>query len=135
MPARDRYHNTVIRALARAGWAVTAEQVAIIVAARRLWIDFQAVNKAGSRVILVEVKGFEYMPSPVDYLGEVVGKYVLYRAALEYIQVDDPLCLAVPTAAYEGILSEDIGQQVIMRAGIRLLIFDPAKEEVVQWLP
>jgi hypothetical protein len=121
MPARDRYHNTVIRALVKAGWVVTAEQV--------------AVNKAGSRVILVEVKGFEHMPSPVDYLGEVVGKYVLYRAALEYIQVDDPLYLAVPTAAYEGILSEDIGQQVVMRAGIRLLVFDPAKEEIVQWLP
>ena len=75
------------------------------------------------------------MPSPVDYLADAVGKYVLYCAALDYGEVATPLFLAVPTAAYEGILSEDIGRQAIAKAGMNLVIFDPDKEEVSLWIP
>jgi len=35
----------------------------------------------------------------------------------------------------ESILSEDIGQQVIWAASIRLVVFDPDKEDIVQWIP
>jgi len=41
--------------------------------------------------------------------------------------------MAVPTAAYEGILSEEIGRQVVLRAGIKLLIFDPEAERITGW--
>lgn len=86
-------------------------------------------------MILVEVKGFENMPSPVDYLADVVGKYVLYRAALDYGEIATPLFLAVPRAAYEGILDEDIGRQAVSRADISLIVFDPVEEEVALWIP
>lgn len=134
MPAKDRYHNTVVRALIKAGWDITDEQVAVILGDRRLWIDIEAVNVTDHLTILVEVKGFEHMPSPVDYLAEAVGKYVIYRAALEYGEVAAPLFMAVPRAAYDGILSEDIGQQIIARTGINLLVFDPNREEIVAWI-
>lgn len=68
------------------------------------------LNASQSVAILVEVKGFENMPSPVDYLAEAVGKYVLYRSTLDYVGITEPLYLAVPHAAYMGILSEVIGQ-------------------------
>jgi len=44
------------------------------------------------------------------------------------------LFIAVPTTAYAGILSEDIGQQAIARVGINLIVFDPIAEEIVQWI-
>ena len=135
MPAKDRYHDAVVRALIKAGWTITAEQVAVILTERHLWIDIQAVKASESLAILVEVKGFENQPSPVRYLAEVVGKYVLYRAALDYVGITTPLYLAVPAVAYDGILSEEIGQEAIMKAGIGLIIFDPVKEEITEWLP
>ena len=64
MPAKDRYHDVVIRALAKVGWHVTAEQVAIVTAERRLWIDLQVAKASERLVILIEVKGFENMSSP-----------------------------------------------------------------------
>ena len=64
----------------------------------------------------------------------MVGKYVLYRAALDYVGITTPLYLAVPAVAYDGILSEEIGQEAIMKAGIGLIVFDPVKEEITEWL-
>lgn len=135
MPAKDRYHDAVVRALIKSGWTITAEQIAVIIAERRLWIDIQAVKSSESLAIVVEVKGFENRPSPVQYLAEAVGKYVLYRAALDFIEITTPLYLAVPGVAYDGILSEEIGQQAIAKAGISLIVFDPIKEEITQWIP
>jgi hypothetical protein len=136
VPAKDRYHDTVVRALTKAGWTVTAQQVAVAVPGRRLWIDLRATKVTDSLVVLIEVKGFEHMPSPVDYLAAAVGQYVLYRAALDYVRVATPLYLAVPTAAYGGILSgEPLGQQAIAAAGLRMVVFDPTTEEIVQWIP
>jgi hypothetical protein len=134
MPAKDRYHADVVRALIKDGWTITDEQVAVILGERRLWIDIEAVKASQRLAILVEVKGFEHMPSPVDVSADAVGRYVLYRAALDYGEVDTPLFLAVPTAAYEGILNEDIGRQAIAKAGMNLIIFDPLKEEISLWI-
>ncbi len=75
------------------------------------------------------------MLSPVDYLADAVGKYVLYRATLDYLEIDLPLYMAVPTAAFEGILSEKIGQQTMQKAAVRLIVFDPKTEEIVRWIP
>jgi hypothetical protein len=135
VPAKDRYHDTVARALTKGGWTVTAQQVAVAVPGRRLWIDLRAVMARDSLVVLIEVKGFEKMPSPVDYLASAVGQYVLYRAALDLVGLSTPLYLAVPVAAYEGILGETLGKQAVETAGIRIMLFDPITEEIIQWIP
>jgi len=134
VPAKDRYHDTVIHALAKAGWQITAEQVAVIIEKRRLWIDLRAQNEAEQTVILVEIKGFENTPSPIEYLANATGKYVLYRAALDYLKIPLPLIMAVPEAAYRGILSEEIGKQTLQRNKVRLMVFSPEHEEIIQWI-
>jgi hypothetical protein len=134
LPAKDRYHDTVIRALQKAGWTLITEQVAIIVEDRRLWIDIRASKQAEHRAILIEVKGFEGMPSPIEYLANAAGKYAMYRAALDYLRIDVPLYMAVPDAAYHGILSEAIGKQTLKHNQVRLLVFDPEREEIVTWI-
>lgn len=134
VPARDRYHGVVVRALAKAGWTIIGEQVAIVLGGRRLWIDIQAAKGPQRLAILVEVKGFENLASPVDYLAAAVGKYVLYRAALDYGGITTPLFMAVPDAAHEGILSEDIGREAVLKAGVRLIVFNPVAEEISQWI-
>lgn len=134
MPAKDRHHDAVIRVLQKANWTLISEQVAIIIEGRRLWIDIQASKESENLVILIEVKGFEATPSPVEYLANATGKYTLYQTALDYLKIDLPLYMAVPVAAYRGILSEEIGKQTLKRNDVRLLIFDPEREEIVTWI-
>lgn len=91
MPAKDRYHDTVRYAVVNAGWQITAQQVAVIVENRRLWIDLQAESATQGIAILVEIKGFENTPSPVEYLANATGKYALYRAVLDSLKIPLPL--------------------------------------------
>jgi hypothetical protein len=135
MPAKDHYHHAVIQALENAGWTITAEQVGIVLEERRLWIDIRAMNQERNLAILVEVKGFENMPSPVDYLAHSIGKYVLYRSVLHFLDISTPLYMAVPVAAYNGILSEVIGQQTVTQSDVKLIVFDPVSEEIIEWIP
>ncbi len=135
MPAKDRYHDAVVRALIKDGWTIVAEQMFVKFAGRRLYIDIQAAKASERLAILVEVKGFESMPSPVDYLADAVGKYVLYLSVLESVAIDAPLYMAVPLAAYEGFLSERLAQRTMRRADIKVIVFDPVTEEVTQWIP
>ena len=44
------------------------------------------------------------------------------------------LHMVVPIDAYFGILSEEIGLQVIQREAIRLIVFDLVQEVVTQWI-
>ncbi len=83
---------------------------------------------------MVEIKGFENMASPVDYIAHTVGKYVLYRAILDAEGDTTPLYLAVPLQAYQGILDEEIGRVLIEWVKIKLVVFTPENEEIVQWI-
>ncbi len=134
MPAKDRHHDAVIRALQKAGWSRITEQVAIVLEQRRLWIDIKAGKAEQSLTILIEVKGFEGGASPVEYLASAIGKYIVCRAALEYLRIDLPLYMAVPEAAYRGILSETIAQQTLRHNRVRLIVFDPEREELIVWI-
>ena len=133
MPAKDKIHDNVIRALRRDKWQVTGEQIAIVLPGRRLWIDIRAEKPSEQRAILVEVKSFANVLSPVEYLAAIVGKYVLYQNSLSFLDIKLPLYLAVPESAYNGILSEIIGQQAILSARIRLLVVNPKSEEIILW--
>lgn len=131
MPAKDLYHDNVVRALIKAGWSILGEQVRLIIGGRRLWIDIQAFKDGVT--ILVEVKSFPTNQSQVDFLADAIGKYALYSAALEYYNIGISLNMAAPDWAYEGILSETIGRQVIGKLGIKLIVFDPEREEITRW--
>jgi hypothetical protein len=134
LPAKDRYHDTVRRALIKAGWTIDDEQVRLKVGRRNLWIDIQA-SQSGDFVILVEIKGFENSPSSVEELSNAVGQYIVYLFALATKQIPSQLYLAVPDAAHNGIWIEELGQGLVERVGIKLLVFDPIAEEIVRWIP
>lgn len=137
MPAKDKYHDVVVNALIKDDWQIVSQQEKIHVENRRIYLDLR-VLKATSNLavtILIEVKGFEKMASPVDYLEGVVGQYVLYRAIIEETETNPTtLYLAVPTTAYEGILSERIGKIAVRKLAIKIIVFDPEKAEITQWI-
>jgi len=135
MPAKDRDHDVVIRALAADGWRITHEQYAIVLPERRMWIDIRATRAAEERIILVEVKGFAKATSSVEYLSATLGQYLIYRVSLDYNDETTPIYLAVPNESYNGILSETLGQLVLQRFAIPLIVFDRETERIIRWIP
>lgn len=135
MPAEDHYHPLVVRLLIKDGWKIVTEQYKLIAGERRLWIDIQAAKAEQSLMILVEVKGFEKSPSAVTELAEAAGQYLVYQVALALNNLSFPLYLAVPEAAYQGILSEELGKQIRQQIGLKLLVFDPDQEVITRWIP
>jgi hypothetical protein len=135
VPAEDHYHDTVIRALEKDGWVITREQVPIRVGLRRIWIDLQATKPGDLSTIFAEVKELD-SPSAVESLRDAIGQYVLYRAAMRYVKLDDEvLYLVVPSASYEGIISETLGELAIREARVNGVVFDPETKEIIQWIP
>lgn len=134
MPAKDAYHDIVVTALKKDGWIVTSEQVRLIIGDRWLWVDIQAQKLHEQLTILVEVKGFENLRSPIAYLQSVVGQYMLYRTVLQYLEWEYPLYLALPEVSEGDILQETIGQEVIKAVEMRLLRFSVDEEKITQWI-
>ena len=134
MPAKDHYHDAVIRALVKDGWTIIGEQVKVIVEDRNLFIDIEASRESDNQMALIEVKELDAVSSPIDALASAVGKYFLYRVALKDAGVTTPLYLAVSEAAYQGILREKIGQLSVQEGNISLIVFDPDREEILKWM-
>jgi hypothetical protein len=134
LPAKDHYHDTVIRALLKDGWTIVKEQVSLKLPKRRLWVDIQATKSEPPLVIFVEVKGLTGA-SMAEVLASTVGQYMIYQGILNQKKITAPLYLAVPVAAYETILKEPLGQVALSVGNIKLMVFDPSTEEIVKWQP
>jgi hypothetical protein len=135
MPAKDKFHDVVLRALQNDGWTILKEQVRIIVDKRRLWIDVKAKHEVQNEIVLIEIKSFDSPDSEVKYLENVLGQYLLYRAIIQDIEWSEELYLAIPKTAFDSIFSENLGLLVRRVYGIKLLVIDENKEEILQWIP
>lgn len=138
MPARNLYHDAVARALVAEEWTITDDPLTLSYGGRDLYVDLGAervtigAERNGER-IAVEIHSF-LNPSPVRDLEEAVGQYDIYRSILTDIGSDRQLFLAVPEHVYEGILAERLGQLIVTRLHIRLIVFDPQQERIVRWI-
>lgn len=137
MPNEDRYHSVVLRCLEKAGWAIVKEQEYISIGTsndtnRRLYVDIKA-QRSDRQLVLIEVKGLER--SPVHELMELLGQYLVYKLALDYLSIPIPLYIAIPQAAYQDIIQHVLGQEMMDQYSVPLLVFDPLREEIIQWIP
>lgn len=138
MPAKDKYHDAVIRALTADGWAITDDPLRIGYGGQEYYIDLGAedgaigAEKAG-RKIAVEVKSF--LSRSVAYDLEVaIGQLNLYRDILEETEPERTIYLAVTMKVYENLFAERYGQFVIARQRLKLIIFDQHQERIVKWI-
>lgn len=138
MPAKNIYHDEVVKALQADGWTITDDPLTLTVGDRDLFVDLAAeritigAEKDGEK-IAVEIQSF-LNPSDVRNLQEALGQYMLYRVVLARQQPTRPLFLAVTQEVYDRILSEQLGQIVLTDLNLRVLTFDPTLCEVVQWI-
>jgi hypothetical protein len=68
-------------------------------------------------------------------LEEALGQYLLYLAFLRAQEPDRLLYLAVPSEVWHNVFEEPIGQGVLAEYNLRLLVFDPVQERILQWMP
>ena len=139
MPAKDKSHDAVVKALTDEGWTITDDPFRLGYGDRTLWIDIGAENetlgaeKEGQK-IAVEIKSF-IRASEIEDLQKAIGQYNLYRDILSEKEPERILYLAVPLRTYDGVFEERIGRLVIRRQRINLLVFDHEQERILEWLP
>ena len=138
MPAKDIYHDAVKNALVKDGWIVIDDPFKLKFGLRELFVDL-GVKKLLSaqkkeKQILVEIKSFNN-PSPVADLEQALGQYILYSNILEEQKKPLTLYMAIRYDTYCQIFSEPIGLLVTRKNNIRLVIFGPKKEDILEWKP
>jgi hypothetical protein len=138
MPAKDLYHNTVKNALIEDGWIITHDPLKLEVGKKDLYVDLGAerlvaAEKAGQK-IAVEVKSF-LGRSDVDDLEKALGQYVLYYSVLSEQEPERTLYLAIRSQVFEDLFEEPIGQLLIRRERLKLLVFDVVTQRILKWIP
>jgi hypothetical protein len=138
MPNKDANHDIVVRALKKAGWEILKEHQYIVVGEskgtkKRLFVDIKVRNISQAIIILIEVKDLSV--SPVHELMEMIGQYMVYTGALELLNDTTPLYIAIPEKAYKEIIQHPLTQKSLRDIVIPLLIYNPDKEELIEWIP
>ncbi len=138
MPNKDLNHDIVVRALIKAGWKILDEQHYLSIGTssldrRRLFIDIKAQHQTQQIVVLIEVKNMSH--SLVHELMEIIGQYVVYRAALDYLDDKTPLYIAIPEEAYKKIILHPLGRQSVENIKIQIMLYNSQKEEIIRWIP
>jgi hypothetical protein len=135
--ARDLFHDRVKAALRQAGWTITHDPYELNVGGVEMYIDLGAEDliaaEQDNSKIAVEVKSF-IGASPISEFHTAHGQFLDYRYALEEEEPERVLYLAVPLKVYDEFFSLKFIQMAVQRSQLRLLIYDPDKEVIIQWL-
>ena len=88
--------------------------------------------KKEDRKIAIEVKSFVSYSNMAD-LENALGQYILYRNIIEELEPDRTLYLAVHEEVFATIFEESLGQMLIQKNHLKLLIFSKTEEVIVKW--
>jgi XisH protein len=138
VPARNLYHDAVIKALRADGWTITHDPLTLSFGGKDLYVDLGAERatiaaEKGNQRIAVEIQSF-LSPSPVRDLQEAVGQFAVYRTVLAKTEPERTLHMAVPRRVHEGLLAEPLGQLIMASLQLRLLVFDEEQEKIITWI-
>ncbi len=136
MSAKDIFHEAVKQGLQKDGWMITDDPLKFKFGNVNFRVDLGAerligAERAGEK-IAVEIKSF-LNPSAVTDFYSALGQFLSYRLALESIEPDRSLYLAVPVDAYETFFQYEFTQIAIKRYQVLIIVYDPANEVIVQW--
>ncbi len=135
--AKDRFHYIVRNALEKEDWKITADPYEINVDDVDFEIDLAAEELLGAeregQKIAVEIKSF-ISPSNVSEFHTALGQFLNYRDALEKIEPERLLYLAVRLPVYETFFQRKFIISAVAKYELRLMIYDVEQEVISQWL-
>ena len=136
MPAKDMYHDIVKNALIKDGWTITHDPFRLQWGNNLLYVDLGAQRLLAAtkeeRKIAVEVKSFA-SPSNIADLENALGQYILYQNIIEEVEPDWTLYLAVHEEVFTDVFEESLGQMLIRKNRLKLVIFSKTEETIVKW--
>ena len=135
--ARDRFHYVVRKALEKDGWKITADPYVINIDDVDFEIDLAAEELLGAeregQKIAVEIKSF-ISPSNVSEFHTALGQFLNYRDALEKIDPERKIYLAVRVPIYETFFQRKFIISAVAKYQLHLIIYDVEQEVISQWL-
>ncbi len=137
MAAKDKYHGQVRRALEKEGWTITHDPYFLKLEGVNYPVDLGAERMIAAQKenqkILVEVKSFAVESIPNEF-HTALGQYLDYALGLEEVDPDRLIFLAIPENVYRKIKKIPILLKALDKFGVRVVIFEPKLEEIVQWM-
>ncbi|MBW4508271.1 MAG: fatty-acid oxidation protein subunit alpha [Scytonematopsis contorta HA4267-MV1] len=79
-----------------------------------------------------QIKSF-LNPSAITDFHAALGQFLNYRLGLQITESDRPLYLAVTIDTYKTFFQEIFVQEAVKIYQVKLLVYDPLKEEIVEW--
>lgn len=137
MSAKDIFHDIVKAALQKDGWIVNKDPLYLRLGDDQIRIDLGAerliIAEREKEQIAVEVKSF-LAPSALTEFHAALGQFLNYRAVLQVKQPHRKLYLAVSVDIYQSFFRRDLPQLSIQLYELKIIIFDPVAEVIVQWI-
>ncbi|MGB3192316.1 MAG: XisH family protein [Limnoraphis sp.] len=137
MAAKDFFHEIVKRGLEKYQWIVTDDPLELEWEDVTVKIDLGAERliaaERGEEKIAVEIKSF-IGTSAISDFHTALGQFLNYRIMLEVNEPDRQLYLAVPLEAYQTFFQSSLAKTAIKRHQLKLIVYEPIMEEIVQWI-
>jgi hypothetical protein len=138
MSARDLFHQVVRHALEKENWQITHDPYALQTDSFDLAIDLGAEKilaaELGETKIAVEIKSFLGSSKISEFYG-ALGQFITYRLALQKLEGDRILYLAVPENLYDKFFATSLVQELLQQNTIYLITYDIEQENIVKWIP
>jgi hypothetical protein len=134
--ARDKFHETVKKALLKEGWTITHDPLVLVFPKITLMLDLAAdrvlVFEKDNQSIAVEVKTFERLSTTSEF-HSALGQYFNYRLALKLKDSHRQLYLAVPKRIFEDFFQIEFIQLALEEAKVAVLVYEPEAEVITTW--
>lgn len=137
MSARDFIHENVKAALVKDGWTITADPLIVTYKGVDYFVDLAAERlielTRGEELIAVEVKSFRARSAQHE-MHSALGQFMVYSTFLRKTQPSRTLFLAIPDVIFDEIFTREAMQMVIDELGVRIIVVDVQREEIVRWI-
>ena len=137
MSAKDALHFQVRNAFLKDGWAITDDPFLIDYKDVLLKADIGAEKvfaaERNERKIVVEVKVFSGVSFFNDF-HRATGQYCNYRVLLSETNPDREIWLAVPLETFQSPFQRESSKKIVSDLQIKILVFEPQEEEIVEWI-
>ena len=138
MPAKDKFHDHVKKALVNDGWTITDDPLTFKFGKTDIYIDLGAERllaaQKGLCQIAVEIKSFLSRSSIAD-LQAAIGQFQMYRYKLQKIDPERELWLAIDETVYLKLFLEAEVEDFRINQGVKLIVFNAQTEEILRWIP
>ncbi len=137
MSAKYIFQEIVKQSLQKEQWVITHDPMRLEFGDVKFQVDLGAERllaaERGAEKIAIEIKSFLKPSAITDFYG-ALGQFLSYRLALETLEPDRLLYMAVPLDAYQTFFQLGFTKAAIESYKILLIVYDIDNEVIVAWI-